>query len=625
MNKWKISFLIIFTGMIMSSCKNLPASDPSAYFIFEDSTLGLSAKNAWQNFRAGKFIKQQGHSFNPGFTKSTYWLVVQTDATRSEELRLEIGTPQVNEIEFYTVEQDVPKKKYVTGDHYAFSNRPESLLNFNFPIDRNVNHCLLRIDKRNESLQLTFLTQPSSYFRQKAQESSLIIGMITGVVILMLIFGTYLTIVTKEKVYLFYVLYVLAGLLYVLSNLGYSYKYLWPDSPWFAARARPMFTLLSVALSLNFIEHYTGRAAYQWLRKSIVLLNYLIYALVIVVLLPIAELKMDMTGYYFQILLPVLPVLYIVIVLTTLIQKIHAGNRMAIFYLVSISPIALFSALQVAYYAGGVDISGSFLQEFGQPTGFMLEALILTFGLVYRFNSYRLEKEQLLVEVNRQQVKYTKAIITTQESERRRLADQLHDVAGSLLSAAKLNLSSVREKDFITNEATRDKLLQAENAVTDISEMLRKLSHAISPVMLDKVGFRQSVEKIAGIFNASGKINVEVEVLGFETEQPELYEKYSVLYGILYELVNNTVKHSQASHALIQLVEHEESIAMIVEDNGIGLDMNLAQASATHGLAAIQSKIHYLNGKIIFDKAHPNGLIVTIEVPKDEKQNNIGR
>jgi two-component system, sensor histidine kinase LadS len=621
----RAAFLIIFVGMMLSSCKNEYQPDSSSYFLFQDSTLSLNARDAWQYFQKGKFLPQEGHSFNAGFTTSAYWLVVQNDTLSSQQLQLEIGTSQINEIEFYAIEGGVPVKKYITGDHHVFFSRPEPLLNFNFPLERNIRHYLIRIDKRNEALQLTFLTQSANHFRQEALQSALIIGMLTGIAILMVIFGLYLTIMTKEKVYLFYTLYVTAGWLYVLANLGYGYKYMWPDSPWFAARARPIFTLLSVGLSLNFIEHYTGKAAFVWLHKSMQFLNYFTYALVIIVLLPIVDLRMDKAGYYFQILIPVLPILYIVIVLTTLIQKISTGNRMAIFYLVSISPIAIFSALQIAYYSGGVDISGSFLQQYGQPAGFMLEALILTFGLVYRFNSYRLEKEQLLVKVNQQQIKYTKAIITTQESERRRLADQLHDVAGSLLSAAKLNLSSVREKDFITNEDTRNKLSQAENAVTDISEMLRKLSHAISPVMLDKVGFKQSVEKIAGIFNTSGKISVELEVVGFDKEQPELYEKYSVLYGILYELVNNIVKHAQASHALIQLIEHEDSVVMIVEDDGTGLDVNSMQKSATHGLAAIQSKIHYLNGKIIFDKATPHGLIVAIEIPKDEKENNPGR
>lgn len=612
-------FLMALVVCMLSSCseKSLYA-DKSEYFLLEDSSLNLNAGEAWVRFTNGSFQRQPFHSFNPGFTTSNYWLVVKIDTATYEELQLAIGTSQINEVECYAIKEDKPIKKYHTGDHKLFSSRPLPFLDFIFPLNQKAPYYLLKIDKRNESLQLTFNVKPASFFRNAAIESSMIIGILTGMIILMLIFGLYLTLITKEKVYLLYILYVAAGWLYVLSNLGYGYKYLWPDNPWFAARARPIFTLLSLGFSLLFIEYYTGRAAYQSLHKTMRVLAYVAFALITVIFIPAVNLEMNTLGYYFQVLLPLMAMTYIVTILTTLIQKILNKNRMAMFYLFSILPIALFSALQTVYYSGGVDISGSFLQQYGQASGFIMEAVILTFGLAYRFNSYRLEKEQLLIEVNQQQVKYTKTIINTQESERRKLADQLHDVAGSLLSAAKLNLSSVREKNFITNTEALAKLNQAEEAVTDISEMLRNLSHAISPVMLDKVGFKQSAEKIAGIFNTSGKINVEMEVLGFETEQPGMHEKYSVLYGILYELVNNITKHANATNALIQLIEHEDSVVMIVEDNGKGLDTTIAKSSATHGLAAIQSKIHYLNGTIIYDKAEPHGLIVTIEIPKNE-------
>jgi signal transduction histidine kinase len=377
-----------------------------------------------------------------------------------------------------------------------------------------------------------------------------------------------------------------------------------------------------MGFSLHFIEYYTGKAAYRWLHVTLRSLAIASYALAVLAVVPNVELKASRLGFYFQTLLPILASLYLIVLLITLIQKLANKNRMALFYLLSMLPIVVFSVLQISYYSGGVDFSGSYLQHYGQATGYVMEAVILTFGLAYRFNVYRLEKEQLLINVNQQQTKYAKAIITTQQSERRQLADQLHDVAGSLLSAAKLNLSSVREKNFITNNEARVKLAHAEEAVTDISEMLRNLSHAISPVMLDKVGFRQSVEKVVSIFNASGKIRVELEMLGFETEKAHLHEKYSVLYGILYELMNNISKHAQATNALVQLIEHDDSVVMVVEDNGVGLSKDAAAVSNTHGLAAIQSKIHYLNGTFGMDEAAPHGLIITIEIPKENDDKN---
>ena len=623
MEKRRIRFFLLLIPIFLLACQNKSLTDTSEYFLLEDQSLSLSPEQAWKFFQEGKFSRQTTHSYNPGFTTSDYWMVVDLKPSPRDRC-LEIGTSQINEIDYYTFRGDVPTRQFETGDYLTYSSRPISSLNFVFPIPHDETKVLLRISKRNESLQLTFLVRDVVEYHHQATESSLIMGLMTGAIVLMLIFGIFLFGINREKVYLFYTLYITAAWLYVVANQGYGYMYLWPDNPWFAGRARPVALLLTIAFSLHFIEFYIGKVTTRWITISMEALKYFAYLLFILFLIPGIESKASRFGYVMQALLPVMAGIYIVTLITALIQKLMNKNRMALFYLSSLLPIIFFSVLQISYYSGGLDFSGSYLQHFGQATGMVMEAIILTFGLAYRFNTYRKEKEELLVNLNRQQARYARAIITTQESERRQLADQLHDVAGSLLSAARLNLSAVREKNFITNEDGRTKLASAEQAVSDISNMLRNLSHAISPVMLDKVGFRQAVEKIVGIFNASGKIIFELDILGFEKQNPAMYEKYSILYSILYELMNNIVKHARASHALIQLVEHDDCLVLIIEDNGIGLDPDRARTSETHGLAAIRSKIHYLQGHVTLDQAVPKGLIVTIEIPKTNDETHIG-
>lgn len=611
-----LSFFL-FSLLILSSCTRKGHHDKSTYFLLEDSTLALSPEDAWMQFKNGKFEKQSKQIFNPGFTTSYFWLAVETDTSSKESTFLEIGSAQINEILFYEISNDRPTLLYSTGDHKVFSSRPVRSLNFTFPLSAPARHYLLRINKRNESLQLTYLTRPALRFFEEATESNLTMGVMTGAIVLMLIFGIFLFVMTRELVYLFYVFYIAAGWFYVWANQGYVYKYLLPDFPWFAARTRPVAALLTISFSLHFIKYYVGEAPFAWLKKVLIGVTYFSYLLAILFLIPNVETKTSTFGYYVQALLPILSAVYIISILITVGHQVFNKNRMAMFYLLSIAPIVIFSTLQIFYYSGGMDFAdSSFLQKYGQATGYVSEAIILMFGLAYRFNTYRQEKEQLLVNLNKQQIRYAKAIITTQENERRQLADQLHDVAGSLLSAARLNLSAVREKNYIANEDAKHKLESAENAVSDISNILRNMSHAISPVMLDKVGFRQSIEKIVSIFNASGKIRFELEILGFETENSHMYEKYSVLYGILYELMNNIVKHANATHALIQVIEHDDSVVLIVEDNGKGIADKDPTKTTTQGLTAIHSKVHYLGGLVVMEDAQPRGLIVTIEIPK---------
>jgi signal transduction histidine kinase len=123
------------------------------------------------------------------------------------------------------------------------------------------------------------------------------------------------------------------------------------------------------------------------------------------------------------------------------------GNRLAMFYLAANISLLVFAILQISFSMGSLNGFDHFFSHYGMAFGYVVEAIILTAGLVYRFNRYRVDKELLLLEMNRQQHENTRILMEVQESERSQIATQLHDVAGSLLSAAKLNLSSLREKN----------------------------------------------------------------------------------------------------------------------------------------------------------------------------------
>jgi signal transduction histidine kinase len=291
------------------------------------------------------------------------------------------------------------------------------------------------------------------------------------------------------------------------------------------------------------------------------------------------------------------------------------GNRLAIFYLTAVLTLLVFAILQVMFSLGSLNQFSHLFNNNLLSAGYVVEAIILTAGLVYRFNQYRLDKEKLLIAINKQQVENTRVMIEVQEAERSQVANQLHDVAGSLLSAAKLNLSSLREKGVLINENAQGHLAKTEEAVDAVSNMLRNLSHALSPVMLEQVGFKASLEKVIGIFNASGKINIKVLVIGFEKYKPALNNYYTALYSITYELLNNIVKHAGAKNVLLQATEHVDTFTLIVEDDGIGFDGDELPGKHSMGLTGIRSKINYFNGLIALDKNEPQGLIVTIEIP----------
>ncbi|MEI6945988.1 7TM diverse intracellular signaling domain-containing protein [Paraflavisolibacter sp. H34] len=602
-------FLVFLLGYHSSRAQ--PAGGGS-FYVWEDAGKQLGSDDAWALWQRHQFKKLPAGHHNIGFTRSVYWLAFVNDTDNPiDTLLWQIGDHHINRIDFFASSGGRPQLQFTTGDRFPFRQRPVKAAGFYFPVSRKGVY-LARVDKANESLQLFSGLISREAVTERELADTAILSLLTGFVLLLVLFSLYLFGFTGDRLYLLYLLYVAAVWLWVLSNSGFAFQYLWPAATSFTSKSRFVFTLSSVALSVPFMLRYTGGLASRAARLFARGLQWVLWPAILGMLL--YENRESSYWWGFQFFFSAVVLAYAVFALSLLGYKAWKGNRLAQFYLAAIAGFMVLALLQLAFYTGYFNHLDSFLSRFGYSAGFIAELVILMAGLVYRFNQYRLERERLLRQVAERQQENTRVIMEVQESERSRIANQLHDVAGSLLSAAKLNLSSLTEQPH-SPEETVLRLKKAEEAVSMVSDTVRGLSHALSPVMLGKTGFRQTLENVVSIFNAAGKIRIGLVVMGFETYRPELHAFYTGFYAIIYELLNNVVRHSRARHALVQVAEHDQSYCIIVEDDGIGMDPALALQRQTLGLGAISSKIDYFGGSIAFDRNDPQGLIITIEIP----------
>ena len=601
--------------IISSGTARAQGSTPKGFYLLEDSTHRLIPETALQDYIDGRFAVPASDLVNVGFTRSVYWLAYQhSEGAGGDSLLLQIGDHHINRIHFYYSDSGRLQHLSTTGDYYPFRQRPVNATGFYFPLKEKGLY-LARVDKANESLQLYFGVQPQLQVVRTEGSHTAITALFTGVIALLVVFGVYLFAMSRDALYMLYVIYLAFGWCWVLANGGYGFQYLWPEAPWFASKARPVFSIATVALSLHFMVHYIGGVKHVVLKKILYTLSAVLWLCVGSIFLFQEQGYQSVWWLRLQYGIPIIILCYAAFVLLFLGVQAVRGNRLALFYLLAVGALMCMAILQVAFYTGTLQGQQGFFSHFGMSVGYIVESIILTAGLVYRFNQYRLDKEHLLREMNRRQAENIRVIMEVQQAERSQIANQLHDVAGSLLSAAKLNLSSLRENQYGIEE-TAQRLQKTEEAVSAVSDTVRNLSHALSPVLLNKTGFKKSLEKIVSLFNASGKIQISLVVVGFDQHQPELTNLYTSFYGITYELLNNIVKHSGSRHALVQAIEHEDSFSLIVEDDGIGLDLDLLSMKETHGLAGIVSKIDYFKGKIAFDRNEPQGSIITIEIPR---------
>jgi len=221
-------------------------------------------------------------------------------------------------------------------------------------------------------------------------------------------------------------------------------------------------------------------------------------------------------------------------------------------------------------------------------------------------------QQNKIVEMEKQhRIEVMQGAIDAEENERHKIADQLHDEAGSMLALASLNISSAIEKGK-DDAQIEEKMLKAHEILSAVSSSIRDISHRLTPLVIEKYGFRKAIEDMDHAINLSQRLKLETVIIGFDADNKYPVSLLNNLYRIIQELVHNIIKHAHAVNARLELVEHEKHISVMVEDDGIGIeDYTLAKGK---GLKAIQSKIAYLNGDMEIMKKTDNGTLIVIEL-----------
>jgi len=242
--------------------------------------------------------------------------------------------------------------------------------------------------------------------------------------------------------------------------------------------------------------------------------------------------------------------------------------------------------------------------------GFAVLLLLLGYSFYRR---YKLKQEKRLQnEVIKQQDLSTKAVIAAEENERRRIAADLHDGVGQMMSAAKMNLSAFENEIPFSNDQQKNAFEKVIALVDESCKEVRSVSHQMMPNALLKSGLASAVKEfIDKIDSRVLKINLYTEGLNERLET----NTETVLYRIIQECVNNVIKHSGANQLDISLIRDEDGIAATIEDNGKGFDTGDKQKFEGIGLKNITTRIQFLKGTVDFDSTAGKGTLVAVHVP----------
>ncbi|MBL7935804.1 MAG: sensor histidine kinase, partial [Bacteroidia bacterium] len=238
--------------------------------------------------------------------------------------------------------------------------------------------------------------------------------------------------------------------------------------------------------------------------------------------------------------------------------------------------------------------------------------LAITGFLFYRKKQIE-QQAKLDAEIAHQKEIRTKSILEAEEKERRRIAQDLHDGVGQLLSAAKLNLSNLESKITVQTEEQKAAMQNALSLVDDSVKEVRAVSHNMMPNTLIKLGLASAVREFITKLGNAPTLKVDLEIVGLDTRLDNQIE--TVLYRVIQEIVTNIIKHAQASQISMQLVRHETELSVMIEDNGVGFNTKQIDTFEGLGLKGIQTRIEFLNGSVHFDSSVGRGTTVIIDIP----------
>lgn len=221
------------------------------------------------------------------------------------------------------------------------------------------------------------------------------------------------------------------------------------------------------------------------------------------------------------------------------------------------------------------------------------------------------EKERLATLIEKQKDIHLNALVKAQDDERKRIASDLHDSLGSLLSSIKLRFNGMQPDAFKESPQKATQFNTALGLIDDAVDELRRIAHNMLPTALTKFGLKAALNTFVENVQLSEHLDIDLQVLGLEKRLSE--ETEVSVYRICQELVQNVLKHAQANFMRLQIIDHGDMINLIVEDNGVGIDRD----KVVHGFGfhTIESKVKFLKGTFNIESTPGSGTMILINIP----------
>ena len=576
-------------------------------FFLEDKKDSLPAAEICSGKYDHLFRKSGSKVLQFGFNESVYWLQFSIEQNASDSLLLELEHAFIPYAELFYQSNNgkwssirsgykVNLKNKILKDHFQLFPLPTGNKKFYIKLIPYLHPIIIKVWRKDAYLL-------------SANKQKIIYGIYIGILLFAIIINFFLFFALKK---IYYLLYSVLVFLYIAASAGVMEGYMiffFPGADmmyWY--KIIPVLNMPALLLyCLFFLE--IKKASLKLYRITLATCFFLILYIICLHFVPLSPFLM------INQLLSIV-VFILTICLGLVIGK--RGNKLGYYFSLTYFIWFILLCFEEIYIQYG---SPQHLFDLSYVSiAIFIEAFLLAFLLAKRFQWEKNEDEktksdmrQNIIEIKQRfELEIMQAQLEIQEETLQNISQEFHDNIGQTLSLIKINLNLL---DNNLHSTHKERLLDSKELLSKAIQELRDLTKIINPDYIKDIGLTTAIEQQVKFIEKTGKYLVDFVVIG----KIEAYalQKELLIFRIIQELMNNTLKHANASRINIRIQFTQEKLTIVFEDNGVGFEVDKVNQDKLKGLGlrTIINRVEILDGTIDIKSSAFTGTSILLIVP----------
>ena len=552
---------------------------------------------------------QPKNHLNIGITYSNYWLKFSLKNPSNEYLSLFLVFEEIvnDSLFLYKVVNGKIVEETILGEvlplQKAAINSPTPVFKINLSPHEQAQY-FIKSAGYGQPMSLTAELLSTDGFHQWDAQKLFFLGLVYGIISLILILNFSFYFITNENIYLIFSAQVLFSLLSILYFDGFIYQYIFPDNGYWANESIAITFCLTFVFSNTFITNFFNLKVLAPLANRI--FNYMTIVLFGVITFSFVH----PWGFnFFIIFLAIITTLVASLLFVSILKMKRMGVSSYFFILLATVSLIIFGTTFQLFMTGF--LPEIFFTHYSMHFAVMLQSVFLALAVNDKFRIIREENTLYQVKLNEALNQYSQNLINNIETERQRLAVDIHDGLGQNLLTIRNNiLRALKQKEIpIKVKDIFDSLL---DITTDTLEDTRAMSYNLRPPILNTMGLtvaiQSLVEKMRNSSNLKITLTMDTSIDGLVHKDLEIN-----IYRILQEGFNNVIKHAKAKKIDLVISPKNSFIKITFQDSGIGYDQNAKMMG--QGILGIKERVSLLKGTLTINSDENTGTSILILIP----------